>query len=451
MLEEQSTKAKAAMPVVVVGGGIAGMVTAQLLRQSGCDVTLVEQESTLGGKVAGVTLDNGDVVDGFHMSIYDRDADLLQTLRDLRVDYDFVSSSARFGFFSEGQPYALKGIRDLLRFDPVSLRQRIKLGLFGTGFAENANGLTHKLDRTLGLSWLKERFDDAVIQRFWHPVVRAKMGRAAEAMSALWVHNRISYASKVMDTRLVRVKGGMRAIVRAATIDLDRLGVRILNNFHVDSVAIGPSRVSVKGPAGEIHGRRVVLAVPTNIAHEMLAAGGVPSIGALSISEYLNARVGVFGVMQPLGLPLHTVIDDDSIPFDLLIAPPWSVDASGKGVVYAVRTGVQEPEDPGSDDSILARMVVGVEKVAPEILVGNRIAGRRLLRWENYEPICGPGFLKRKPPFELAPGQLYMVNACQAYPLAPSLNNTVALAGRCVERIVSRERWESSAAANKKS
>ncbi|NBS84808.1 MAG: FAD-dependent oxidoreductase, partial [Verrucomicrobia bacterium] len=37
---------------VVVGGGIGGLAAALRLRQSGCRVTLLEKNATLGGKVA---------------------------------------------------------------------------------------------------------------------------------------------------------------------------------------------------------------------------------------------------------------------------------------------------------------------------------------------------------------------------------------------------------------
>ena len=37
---------------VVIGGGIGGLATALRLKQAGCRVTLLEKNSTVGGKVA---------------------------------------------------------------------------------------------------------------------------------------------------------------------------------------------------------------------------------------------------------------------------------------------------------------------------------------------------------------------------------------------------------------
>ena len=51
-------------PVVIVGGGVAGLVSAQLLLEAGCEVVVVERETIVGGlarsyKYDGFTFDCG--------------------------------------------------------------------------------------------------------------------------------------------------------------------------------------------------------------------------------------------------------------------------------------------------------------------------------------------------------------------------------------------------------
>src|SRR5690606_26308332 len=49
--------------VVVVGAGVAGLVTAHLLAESGCDVVVVEKLETIGGLARSFTYDGGFVFD----------------------------------------------------------------------------------------------------------------------------------------------------------------------------------------------------------------------------------------------------------------------------------------------------------------------------------------------------------------------------------------------------
>ena len=50
--EERQMNPGAAKPVLVIGGGIAGMTAAVELADAGCEVILVEKSASLGGRVA---------------------------------------------------------------------------------------------------------------------------------------------------------------------------------------------------------------------------------------------------------------------------------------------------------------------------------------------------------------------------------------------------------------
>lgn len=47
-------------PVVIVGGGVAGLVSAQLLLEAGCEVVVIERERLAGGLARSHRYENGD-------------------------------------------------------------------------------------------------------------------------------------------------------------------------------------------------------------------------------------------------------------------------------------------------------------------------------------------------------------------------------------------------------
>src|SRR5438552_1224335 len=76
--------------VVVVGAGIAGLVTAKVLRDDGFDVTVLEKELAFGGvwiesrTYPGLRTNNSRYTYGFSDHPYDRSADLFPTAPQVR-------------------------------------------------------------------------------------------------------------------------------------------------------------------------------------------------------------------------------------------------------------------------------------------------------------------------------------------------------------------------------
>ena len=60
---QNSTQQSTSKPIVIVGGGVTGLVTAHILLERGQDVIVVEKLSTLGGLARSFKYDNGYVFD----------------------------------------------------------------------------------------------------------------------------------------------------------------------------------------------------------------------------------------------------------------------------------------------------------------------------------------------------------------------------------------------------
>lgn len=80
------------MRVVVVGGGIAGLATAYYAKKSGMDVTLIERDSRLGGKIITDT-PQGFVIEGGPDSFITQKPAALQLCRELGIEAELIGTN----------------------------------------------------------------------------------------------------------------------------------------------------------------------------------------------------------------------------------------------------------------------------------------------------------------------------------------------------------------------
>ena len=76
-------------PVIVVGGGIAGLMCARTLTRAGHDVALFERDSAIGGRVRTTVVD-GFQLDTFIEGKYPVDGEVLGDSPSAESAYNFV-------------------------------------------------------------------------------------------------------------------------------------------------------------------------------------------------------------------------------------------------------------------------------------------------------------------------------------------------------------------------
>ncbi|MFN9912498.1 MAG: FAD-dependent oxidoreductase, partial [Pirellulaceae bacterium] len=111
----------------VVGGGMMGLAAALKLLQRGQRVTLLEAAPELGGLASAWQL--GDVEwDKFYHVILLSDSRLRSLLSELELDQEIEWVQTKTGFYSDNRLYSLSSSLDFLRFPPLNLYQKFRLG-----------------------------------------------------------------------------------------------------------------------------------------------------------------------------------------------------------------------------------------------------------------------------------------------------------------------------------
>lgn len=265
-------------PVVVVGGGIAGLVAAREFVLAGREVTLIESGDRLGGQlarhsVAGIELDSG--AEAFAT----RGRDLPQLLRALKLDGDLVTPSASPAWLYRASGSAVPlPATSLLGIPSVPLARDV-IDAIGMRAALRAQldllmpSLVGAKSTTVG-ELVRRRMGRAVLEGLVAPVTRGvhssdpdelDLDRAAPGLrSALLSAGNLAQAvgsirAKAPSGSLVAsLRGGLFRLVDALASDLDRFGVRVRTGVTV----VGYDAEGVTTSGGERIEGEVVLAAP---------------------------------------------------------------------------------------------------------------------------------------------------------------------------------------------
>jgi len=262
-------------PIVVVGGGAAGIACACSLAEHGHHVTLIEQGPRLGGRAGSFSHPTfGDLDAGLHilMRCCTEATALLQRLG-VGDDICFQSSlevpiathdvprPTRARIASAPLPSPLNLLPSLLRYRPLSAADRIRVlpAALALWLRSPKGGETFA-------TWLRRRAQsEKMIARFWDPVSIAALNASASTVDT-------DAAGKVFRDAFLSPHGADLGFFRrplsklfgAAIPYIERRGGTVLLRTQVRSIETRTGRcIGVRLPTGErIRASSVVAAVP---------------------------------------------------------------------------------------------------------------------------------------------------------------------------------------------
>ena len=117
------------MRIAVIGAGVAGLVCAHRLTQAGhvCDV--YERWPGLGGQAATIDVGQGHLLERYYHHLFTSDRHIAELYDELGMPDELEWLPSSVAFFLEGRSWPFTSPLHLLRFSPLSLRSRVRMGL----------------------------------------------------------------------------------------------------------------------------------------------------------------------------------------------------------------------------------------------------------------------------------------------------------------------------------
>lgn len=415
------------MRIGIIGGGWTGLVLARKLMDRH-EITLFEREGQLGGLATYQDYDHF-FWDRFYHVILPMDRALLDFIDEIGLADQVRWNTTRTGVYVDEQFYSVSNTLEFLRFPPLNLVQKFRLAL--TILIGSRVSDWRQLEKVTVEDWLVRYSGRTTYEKFWKPLLLAKLGPSYRRVSAVFIW---TYIKRLFEARgdstakkeqMGYISGGYKTLLDALEQQLTAGGVRLRCNTQVGRItpaAEGGLEIHADGKTSTFD--KVIFTGPTNVLERLADAALLEVRGDSRKVEYLGVVCMVLLLREPL-TPFYVLnIADESIPFTGVIGMSTLVDrqeTAGYELVYLPKYVLSDEEIlRRSDEEIYASFLKGLQKMYPALSEAD-IASWYVNRAIKVQPLQVLNYSQIVPQVATRHPDLFVLNTAQF--LHDTLNN----------------------------
>jgi protoporphyrinogen oxidase len=451
------------MRVAVIGAGVAGLVCAHRLTQAGHACDVYERWPGLGGQAATIDVGQGHLLERYYHHLFTSDRHIAALYDELGMPDELEWLPSSVAFFLEGRSWPFTSPLHLLRFSPLSLRSRIRMGVAVLRLQRGGDDVA-PFERMTARAWIRDAMGAEAYEKVWGPLLRGKFGDRADDISMAWLWGKLTMRRKLQGKESRQellgyprrswepLFGELRRRIEAGGghVLIDRPVKRLGRADGLEIVAGAPGsfraghdpRAFDAAPEAPERYDSVVATVPNDVFAGMLEPGLVSDayLGLLDGIEYHTALCLLLELDRSFTRFYWTNIADPELPFvgviehTNLISP---VRYGGRRFLYVANYLAPGDELLSLDaDALLARYEPGLRRINPDF-------GRAWVkeRWLHREPAAQPivtvGYGERIPPLQTGVPGLVLANTTQIYPEDRGTNYAVRLGADAAAALLS--------------
>jgi len=425
--------------IVIIGGGFTGLAAAYELTQAGCDVTVLEADDQIGGLAGSFDVD-GVALERFYHHWFTNDQHVMQLIDELGVRDHVLLRPTRTGMYFANNFYRLSTPKDLLKFKPLSLIDRIRLGLLALKARRVKDW--RPLESMTARDWLIRMGGRKVYDVVWQPLMAGKFGPYADDISAVWMWNKLKLRGgsrgKGGAEMLAYFRGGFAALAERLAEAVEQQGGRILTRHPVSRVDVADGRVTAVHAAGETFEADTALATPALpiIAELIREHVDADYCAQLERIEYLANVCLVLELDRSLSQTYWLNVNDPSFPYVGVIEhtnfePPESY--GGKHIVYLSKYLPHTDElYLMSDQEVYDFSLPHIQRMFPDFK-DEWVQRYHVWRARYSQPIVGKHYSELIPDYDTPIEGLHIATMAQIYPEDRGTNYAIR-EGRAIGR-----------------
>lgn len=427
----------------IVGGGFLGMTLAHRLAQHGKMVTLFEGANYLGGLASAWDL--GDVVwdRHYHVTLLS-DTYLRSLLAELELEKDMEWVETKTGFYTDGKMYSMSNTLEFLRFPPLGLLDKLRLG--ATIFYASRVKNWQKLEKIPVTDWLRRWSGSHTFEKIWLPLLRAKLGENYKKTSAAFIWACIA---RMYAARRTGLKKEMFGYVPGGYARVLERFAKVLFNERVD-IKLGQVATKVKPASNDrvcvelSNGQQeifdqVVLTTAAPLAARLCPWLSKDEQDRLKGIQYQGIICASLLLKRPLANFYVTNITDTWVPFTAVIEMSALVDRKhfgGNALVYLPK--YVTPDDPAlslSDGEIERKFIEALMRMYPHFQRRDLVCFR-VSRVKYVLALSTLNYSERLPPMTTSIPGIHIINSAHICNGTLNVNETVQLAEKAATMLL---------------
>jgi len=394
-------------------------------------VAVIEREALPGGLASGFQPAPGIWLEKFYHHVFRSDGRAIAMIDELGLTDRLEWRQPVTATLWAGQFHQLDSPGSLLRFSPLHVRDRLRMGAVLAVLKAMPN--PRLLEGHRASDWIRRWMGSAAYATVWEPLLRGKFGDAAPEIAMPWFWARVHDRTQ----SLGYLRGGFQQLYERMAEQVRMAGGETWFSTSVASVRTsGDGGFVVETDAGSERFDRVLSTFAPRLTARL-----VPELPEAWRARHDWGRAyGAHCLVLALDRPLTSVywlnVNDPGFPFMALVEHTNYMPAADYGGRHIVYLGNYRPmDDPlmtATHDEVLAEFL-------PYL---SRINGGFHRSWVQdawsfaapfAQPIVTTNYREHIPPFQTPIPNLWMANMFQVYPHDRGQNYSIALADRFVD------------------
>lgn len=375
--------------IAIIGAGMTGLVAGYELTKQGQKVTIFEKGNEIGGLMGGFKI-NGNSLEKTYHHIFKTDNYIISLIKELGLEDKLKWYPEKMAIYYKQQVYPFMGAVDLLKFKPLDLLSKIRLGLVKIWLEKDNNW--KKYESVTADEWMKKWCGQKAYEVIWEPLLKGKFADKYREISMAWLWARIHTRAN-SEGKLGYLDGGFQQIADELAKRITESGGEIKLNTEVDF------------KKAEKDFDKIIYT------------------GAIKGVEYLGAICVVFTSNQSLSPYYWHNINDTESPFVAFIQHTNLVDKKNYGNenVYYLGKYLANDQLEEKDENIKKKYFDYLQKIFPKF-DKKQVEKTWVFKLKNAQHIVTTDY--KVPPYKVSE-KVYQANFAQVYPEDRGMNFAV--------------------------
>ena len=419
------------MKIGIIGAGALGLTCAYELSKKGHQVEVLEKENSVGGLAVDFEYE-GWHLEKFYHHLFRTDTTITSLIHEIGLGDKLIWKKPNTSVYYRGVVYPIDSPMAVLRFTPISLIDRLRLGLVMVYLKIQPN---FKLfEGITAVYWLKKYLGKASYSVLWEPLLKAKFGDFYDKIAMSWFWARVHYRT----AQLGYLKEGFYQFYEKLKEAFLSKGGKITFGVNIDRIGSENTRPYVIVGGRKSYFDKLVVCTPTPVFFKLCPDIPLEYREKYHLPQYFGAQVVVLQTKRKVMDVYWCNINDAAIPFMAYVEHTNFMDPKDYGDSHLIYLGNYfSPEDARYNkepDKVIKEYIEGLKKLKGDF-DDSWILKSWVFRTVFAQQSVDIDYYKQIPPFETSLQNVYLANMAQVYPQDRGQNYSVALGKKIAEAI----------------